>query len=663
MTSKKYKIQRNQLLSFILCFLFILLLGSCSRKTVSKPVADSSYDIILLNGTIIDGTGHPGYKADLGIRNGFITAIGDLQGAKAEHTYDVSSLIVAPGFISVHSHASLDALPTAKNMLTQGVTTEIMHADGGGTTDISSKLHTLKKIHPAVNVGVYIGFNAVWEKVVGDKDRQPSDQEFDAMQNLIKKGMKAGAWGVSSGLQYVPAFYANTQDVVRVVKAAAPWHTVYRSHIRNEYNKVLKASKEDITIGEKSGLVPVITHMKVVGKANWGGSEQMLNMMKTARSNGTFALGDVYPYLAAQTGLTVLLPGWAMDGGFDAMLQRIKNPDLRKKILNVISKRINGKYGAPSKVLLPNLGTNLAEVAQKNGVQPAEALLNLFEQKKHNISAIMFYGAKKDLYRFLKSPMVAISCDCGSTTSSSTHPRYYGSWPKVLGRYVRKKHLLTWEQAIRKMTGLPATTSGMVRRGFLAEGMVADITVFDPKTIIDKATYKDPKQYAKGVKFVFVNGRPAIVKGKVTGQQHGKVLLHSHYMATRPMSADSNIVVTGSGRLKNGSSDSTALSFDLKQKTSGNTSETFHLEDHNSKFEASLESYGMTQATDLWDQPWAVFTGMVHTNKSDLPEPLLLVIKGSSEDAKVIVHIGNEYKASGRLKASVSIHPDSTTVK
>jgi N-acyl-D-aspartate/D-glutamate deacylase len=535
-----------------------------------------------------------------------------------------------------------------------------MHADGGGTTDIPSKLDTLKKIHPAVNVGVYIGFNAVWEKVVGDKDRHPSDQEFETMQNLIKNGMEAGAWGVSSGLQYVPAFYASTKDVVRVVKAALPWHTVYRSHIRNEYNKVLNASKEDLTIGEKSGLVPVITHIKVVGKANWGDSRQMLNMMKAARANGTYALGDVYPYLAAQTGLTVLLPGWAMDGGFDAMLQRIKKPDLRRKILDVIAKRINGKYGAPSKILLPNLGTNLAEVAQKDGVQPAEALLNLFEQKKHNISAIMFYGAKKDLYRFLQSPMIAISCDCGSTTSSSTHPRYYGSWSKVLGRYVREKHLLTWEQAIRKMTGLPATTSGMVRRGFLAEGMIADITVFDPKTIIDKATYKDPKQYAKGVKYVFVNGHSAIVNRKVTGQPHGKVLFHTRYMETRPMSADSNIVVRGSGSLKGSSSDSTAVSFDLKQKTSGNTSGTFHLEDHDSRFEASLESYGMIQATDLWDQPWAVFTGMVRTNKSDLLQPLLFVIKGSSKDAKVIVRIGNKYKASGRLNTSISIHTAST---
>ncbi len=649
----------------------LLLLVGASMFTVDSGVpalsAEQPFDVILRGGTVIDGSGAPRYRADVGIRNGFIAEIGDLETASADTTYDVSGLFVTPGFVSVHSHADTDVLGSAKNMLTQGVTTEILNPDGAGPTDVAGQLQALEQRDLALNVGAYIGFNAVWGTVVGNEDRRPTDDEFTQMQALVREAMQAGAWGVSSGLQYVPGFYAETDEVSRVVKAAAPWRTQYTSHIRSEYKRVVQATRETITIGEEAGLAPIVTHMKVVGSKNWGETRRTLDLLRRARRRGTYAAADVYPYLAGQTSLTVLVPAEAQEGGFDAMLRRISDPEQRARIRDVVADRIGGKYGGAENVLLPNLQTTLAEVAENMEVPPAEAALRLFEREEHNLNAILFYGFRGDLVRLLQNPMVAVSCDCGATAARSTHPRYYGSWPKVLGQFVRERRLLTWELAIQKMTGLPATMLGMVRRGFIAEGMVADLTVFDPKTVIDRATYQNPKQYAKGIKHVFVRGRPALRRGTVTRVQSGRVLRRTAHMPTRPMSADMDRRVAGAGTL--GPSEDASeqkpvtVDFAVEQTRADRHAEGhFRLDDPSRDLHVNVEGneLGKLQGTNLWGERWAAFTGTVRPDTSGEAKPLLVVVEEnapfeSGANPTMKVRIGEDYSVSGPLDSQITL--------
>lgn len=511
-----------------------LLAAVCSS---GQPAGNVEYDVILRHGTILDGTGLAPYRADLGIQRGYIARIGDLSGRTAGLDLDVSGLYVAPGFINIHSHAAPAALPTAENMLMQGVTTEILNPDGGGATDIAQQLSRAASAGLAVNIGAYIGFNSVWGAVVGQADRRPTPEEITQMRALVERNLKAGAWGVSAGLDYKPGYFARTGEVIQVVSVAAPWRTNFPNHERltPETNFSSRTGiAETIRIASDAGLVPVVTHMKVQGHEQ-GSAAEVIAMMDQATARGHYTAADAYPYLAGQTGLgSLTVPAWAQDGGRPEMLKRFQNPEQRARIAKEIEEALNARFGGAEGVYLPQTQQQLVDIMRDRHATAGETVIQLLEQG--NVPAILRFGREDDLVKILRNPSTAIACDCGASLETRIHPRFFGTFPRVLGHYVRETHALTWEDAVRKMTGLPASTVGIVDRGFLVAGMAADVTVFDPNIIIDHATYQNPSLPSEGIRYVLVNGRLAYRDGKGTGAHSGRVLARSPHMPSRPMS-------------------------------------------------------------------------------------------------------------------------------
>ncbi|ALG09352.1 N-acyl-D-amino-acid deacylase family protein [Kibdelosporangium phytohabitans] len=507
-------------------------------------------DVIIHGGKVFDGSGAPGRFADVGIKDGRIHRVGDLRRAGARSRYDAAGQYVTPGFIDVHAHTETGPpLAGAKSALTQGVTTETLGPDGSGPFEIDKELRRLDKDEKGINVAPYVGFNSVWEATMGELDTRPTAAQSAQMRARIENGMRQGAWGVSGGLGYTPASYARTNEVIDVVRGARPWRAFFTDHMRDETNLVVESTKEDIAIGEAAGLMPEITHMKVAGPRNWGKSATMLRLLGEARASGTHAGGDVYPYTAAATGLAFYVPAWAQDGGTAAMLARFADPALRPRIDAEVTAFVIDDVGTPDKVSTPELGNKtIAQfMAEYGNVTIGEAVMRILAAHNGNVLAVMHIGSEDDLARFITDPFVAFSSDGGVTESAQTHPRHYGSYPRVLGRYVRERGLLTWEEAIRKMTGLPATMVGMVDRGYLAEGMAADVTVFDPKTIADRATFDNPKQYSAGVRWVFVNGKLALANGEPTRASAGQALRRAASMPTRPQNAGKDLAVGAAG--------------------------------------------------------------------------------------------------------------------
>ncbi|MGE3274243.1 MAG: amidohydrolase family protein [Vicinamibacterales bacterium] len=499
--------------------------------------APPAYDVILRGGTIIDGTGAPPRVGDVAVANGAIVAVGDIGPATAAVELDVAGLSVAPGFINIHSHPTPAGLRGAANMLTQGVTTEILNPDGGGPIDIGGQLAELEAGGLAVNIGANVGFNTIWAEVVGQDDRRPTDAERDRMRALLVDGLEAGAFGVSAGLDYKPAYFAKTEEVTGVVSAAAPWRTVFTNHDRltPESNYSSRAGiTETLGIGRRSGLVPVVTHMKAQGHEQ-GTGQALIDLIARSGAPDGLAAADVYPYLAGQSGLgALIIPGWAQEGGRDAMLARFRDPELRPKVVAEAEQAMRLRFGGPSGVFVTGLDRELTDIMHDLGdVSPGEAVVRTLEAE--NRGAILRFGAEADLVAILRGPETSVACDCGAVEGPASHPRFYGSFPRVLGRYVREQGVLTWEDAVRKMTGLPASTIGLVDRGFLAPGMAADITVFDPRTIVDHATFEAPTLRSDGVRHVLVNGRFALRDGEVTGARAGLALRRTGQMPSRPM--------------------------------------------------------------------------------------------------------------------------------
>ena len=506
------------------------------------------FDVVIRNGTVIDGSGNPRYDADVAVRNGFIVAIGDLGTTSAAREIDARGMFVTPGFINIHSHASAEALPTAINMLTQGVTTEIFNADGSGPLDVSRQMQTLAASGLAVNIGGYIGFNAAWSSVVGNADRRASAEEIQRMRRLIAAGLSAGAWGVSAGLDYKPAYFARTEEVIEVVDVARPFRTNFTNHdrITPESNFSSKVGvSETLAIGTKSGLVPVVTHMKAQGREQ-GTAGEMLASMAQATKRGYYTAADAYPYLAGQSGLgALIIPGWAVEGGRPEMLKRFADPATRAKIVAEAEQAMSARFGGPQGVYLPRTQQELTAVMKEMNAGAGETVLRILE--KGDPGAILRFGSEEDLINILKDPLTSMACDCGATVATrGMHPRFYGSYPRVLGRYVREQKIMTWEQAIRKSTWLPAATIGMVDRGLLAPGMAADITILDPNTVIDRATYEDPGLPSEGMRFVIVNGKIALDNGQPTGARAGASLFRTTNMPSRPLN-DSMRTLTAKG--------------------------------------------------------------------------------------------------------------------
>ena len=551
-----------------------------------------SFDIVIRDGTVIDGSGNPRYDADIGIRNGFIIAIGDLDAATATTQVDASGLFVTPGFINIHSHAAANALPTAVNMLTQGVTTEIFNADGSGPLNVAQQMGTLAASGLAVNIGAYVGFNSAWIDVVGNVDRPATAEEIARMRAHIANGLAQGAWGVSAGLDYKPAYFAGTEEVIQVVDVARPLRTNFTNHDRvtPESNYSSKAGiTETMAIGMKAGLVPVVTHMKATGREQ-GTADDMLASMAQATKRGHYTAADAYPYLAGQSGLgALIIPGWAVEGGRPEFLKRIADPVIRAKIIQEAEQAMTARFGGPEGVYLPRTQQELTAVMKEMNAGPGETVLRILE--KGDPGAILRFGIEEDLVNILKDPVTSMACDCGATTASSgMHPRFFGSYPRVLGRYVREQKIMTWEQAIRKSSWLPAATIGVTDRGLLAIGMAADIAIIDPNTVIDRATYESPALPSEGVRFVLVNGKVALENGRPTGVRSGMALFRTSNMPSRPVN-------DGLRTLRaNGMVSGKRVSINLTQRAGGREATGTFVVDG---FDA-VTTFGVLQTTTGW---------------------------------------------------------------
>jgi N-acyl-D-amino-acid deacylase len=605
---------------------WILSAGLAAIAVVSAQ-APPAYDVILRHGTVIDGTGLARYRADVAIAGASIARIGDLTGARAAIDLDLEGLFVAPGFINIHSHATPEGLPRAENMLTQGVTTEILNADGSGPLDIGEQLRQLAAAGLAVNVGANIGFNSVWSAVVGLADRRATPDEIARMRTLITNGLAQGAWGVSAGLDYKPAYFAQTEEVVKVVDAARPWRTVFTNHDRvtPESGFSSRAGMEEtLAIGERAGLAPVVTHMKVQGHEQ-GTADQILGEMRRALAQGRYPAADAYPYLAGQTGLVALIiPGWAQDGGRPAMLQRFADPALRARIVKEAEAAMDARFGGAAGVYLPATRQELVAVMRDMQVSAGEAVVRLLE--RGNPGIIARFGAEPDLVKILQHPTTSIACDCGAVAGDASHPRYYGTFPRVLGRYVREQQVMTWEDAVRKMTGLPAATIGMVDRGLLAAGMAADVSVFDPRTVADHATFEDPMRPSDGIRFVLINGHIAISDGKPTGEHTGRALFRSDRMPTRPMNADDRRLIVR-GRADDPAAGAARLEIDVAQEGKApRATGVVRLINPSAGVAMEMTELGVLQTFG----DWATLTGRARLRPADPERSVTIIIDGST---------------------------------
>ncbi len=599
---------------FLLCLLITSLLIPSTALGATE-----NYDVILRNGLIIDGTGGKGYRADIAVRNGFIYRIGKLRDARATIDLDVSGLVVAPGFINLHSHATLGGVKTADNMLSQGVTTEIINADGAGTLNIDVQLEAFSSAGLAVNLGAYIGFNSAWASVVGQQDRRPTAADIQKMRDLLTDNLKRGAWGVSSGLDYKPGYFARRDEVIAVLQAATPWRTNFPNHDRltPESNfSSLAAIAETIEIGEKAAVMPVVTHMKVQGHEQ-GNAAKAVAMMRAASARGHETVADIYPYLAGQTGLGALfVPAWAVKGGRPEMLKRFADPMLRPRIAQEIEAAIKARILTPENIYVSSHQRQFTEYMRESNAGAGETIIRILE--KESPMAILKFGAEADLIELLRYPGSAVSCDCGATDASrGLHPRYYGTFPRVLGHYVRETKALTLEDAVRKMTGLPASILGLADRGILAVGMVADIAVFDPVTIKDHATYEQPTLVSDGMRHVLVNGRFALREGKATGEKAGRVLRRTADLPSRPMPTQS---------ARSLSVQTEGLTLKLTQAGNGKTRGTLRFSDPKNKVEFRLIEAGWLQAFGKW----ASITARVRMNQTAEERTALIILDGAN---------------------------------
>lgn len=547
----------------------IATIGSSAVVAAQPPASAQPFDLVLRGGTIVDGTGAPRYRGDVGIVGGHVACVGVCSAARAKRVENVSGLFVAPGFINIHSHAVPSVLPTAVNMLTQGVTTELLNADGAGPVDIGAQLDTLAKGGLALNVAASAGFNTVWETVMGESDKRPSTLDIARMRTLVLANLERGAFGVSAGLDYKPAYFSTVPEAIAVLSPTRPWRTFFPNHDRLTPEggfSSRKGMEETMAIGAGTGLVPVFTHMKVQGREQ-GTADAILAMMRDATAKGMWVAADVYPYLAGQTSLgALIIPGWAQDGGIAKFRERIADPTLRARIIAESNAAIAARFNGAESILLNQTGRKLSDIMAQQGLKsPGEAVVKILETEMP--SAILSFGSEADLKKILQYPSAAVACDCGAWTETRAHPRGFGTFPRILGHYVRETHTLTWESAVRKMSALPASIMGLVDRGIIAPGMAADIAVFDTATVIDHATYEKSDALSDGIRVVLVNGVVALHDGKPTGERGGRALRRSGLMPSRPLALDAVRRLRVDGELRaDGATIASTVTIDLRQR-------------------------------------------------------------------------------------------------
>jgi dihydroorotase/N-acyl-D-amino-acid deacylase len=514
----------------------LLLLTAFLFVNCSKP---QSFDILIKNGQLLDGTGASIFRGDLGINADTIAAMGDLSGATGAKEIDAGDMVVAPGFIDLHTHLDpILELSECESHLRQGVTTALGGPDGSSPWPFASYLDTLEQIGVGLNVGYLIGHNTVRRNVMQLDNRAPTHEELTAMKAQIGQAMQEGAFGISTGLKYLPGAFSEVGEVIELSKVAAAGGGIYTSHLREEGLGLLQAVREAIRISGEADIPVVLTHHKVVGKPMWGKSAETLAMVDSARAAGLDISIDQYPYNASYTSISILIPSWARAGGNDAFKERVSNPALRDSIkAGIIFNIINDRGGNDlnrvqfAKVRwMPELeGKTLRHWAALKGLEPTienGAELVIQAQLNGGASCVFHAMDEADVERIMKHPQTMIASDgrLVAPGMGHPHPRWYGTFPRVLGHYVREKGTLNLPEAVQKMTLLPARTMGLKDRGLLAPGMKADVVIFDPLTVADKATFEEPHQYPTGIPYVIVNGQIAVENGEFQGIKGGKVL-------------------------------------------------------------------------------------------------------------------------------------------
>ena len=528
------------------------------------------FDLLIRGGRIVDGSGRPAYTADVAIKNDRIVKIGNLAQATATRTIDARGLIVAPGFIDMLGQSETYVLidPRANSKVMMGVTTEIT-GEGESIAPINERqikeqedflrrfnltidwrtldqyFRRLEKQGSGVNLGTFVGATQVREYVIGYDDRPPTPQELDQMKKLVADAMRDGALGLSTSLQYVPARFADTSELVELAKVARQYGGIYATHQRSEANTIDASLNEVFEIALKAKIPVEIWHLKTAYKKNWGRMAHVLTRIQQARDHGIDVSADIYPYIAGSTSLSACLPPWALEGGTEKMLGRLRDPQTRQRLKKEISEdqteweNIYLGSGGPTGVLIGAVvnrelealqGKRISEIAEQQKKDPLDVVFDLILADKGQTGAIYFMMSEADMRAAMQSPFVSFCTDSGARATdgplagSKSHPRGWGSYPRILGYYVRDEKLLSLETAVHKMTGGPAARVGLRERGLIKEGMFADITVFDPLKVIDRATFESPNQYPTGIEYVLVNGKVSVDKGQRTPALAGRVL-------------------------------------------------------------------------------------------------------------------------------------------
>jgi dihydroorotase/N-acyl-D-amino-acid deacylase len=552
----------------------LLFFGVIGLSFMNKPArinaSPPEYDLIIRHGRVIDGTGRMGFLADVAIKDDRIARIGNLRGARAKREIDARGQIVAPGFIDMLGQSEQYVLidPRAMSKVMMGVTTEIT-GEGESIAPVNDRIlkeqedfnrrfnltvdwrtfdeyfKRLDNQGAGINLGSFVGATQVREYVIGYDNRAPTAAELTQMKQLVADAMKDGALGVSTSLQYVPARFAKTDEIVELAKVAQQYGGIYITHQRSEANAIDDSMKEVFEIARRANIPAEIWHFKTAYKKNWGRMPEMLQRIAAARRRGLKITADVYPYVAGSTSLSACLPPWALEGGTDKMVARLKDSSTRERLKKEITtdakdwENIYLGSGGPSGILIGSVtnrdlnnwqGKRLSEIAAAQNKDPLDALFDFIIADHGQTGAIFFMMQESDMNAALKSPFVSICTDSGARATdgplagSKSHPRGWGTYPRILGHYVRDEKLMPLELAIHKMTGLPASNVGLKQRGLLRESYFADITIFDPKTVIDRATFEEPNQYPAGINYVIVNGQIEVDNGQRTAVNSGRVL-------------------------------------------------------------------------------------------------------------------------------------------
>jgi len=517
-----------------LCLILLGITFEGRAVSVRQPAGAQTYDVLIRNARVLDGSGNPWMLADVGIRGDRIAAVGRLTSTPARRVIDVGGLTLAPGFIDVHSHAAdglAKALHTAQPLLAQGITTVFINPDGGGPTDLAGQRSRLLARGIGVNIGQFVPHGSIRQAVLGMEDRAPRPDELSRMKEMAREGMKAGAIGLSSGLYYAPGSYSTTEEVIALAKVTAEYGGTYSSHIRDEadYSVGLVAAVEEvIRIAEEASLVGVVSHMKALGPAQWGLSSLLTARIDQARQRGVQVFADQYPYEASGTGLSAaLVPRWAQVGGRGEFLKRLTGAD-RARLRGDIAQNL-ARRGGPSTLVVSSYeadrsleGRSLAEIAAARGIPALDLTIALLE--KGDGGLVSFNMSEGDIAHIMRQPWT-MTCTDGDLTApgdGKPHPRWYGAFARKLAVYVRQRRVVDLAAAVRSMTSLPAQVFRLEGRGVVRPGAFADLVVFDPERITDRATYNAPQQLAEGMRYVLINGTIAIDDGNFTGATAGQ---------------------------------------------------------------------------------------------------------------------------------------------